>query len=337
MADSIITYKSMSKIYAAIILGTLLFMIIGYFVADYFLPTISWDWVVILLFFIGLPVLASALGFYLGWYGKKSAIEYTDPTWTVEPVQMSIDDAKALVRRNKRRYWRMVSNSSYWTFFIPIGLLLFMAGLPVYIIIESPSLGGLDSCMFAVSLSLVYAISSVGALLATSNAATEDFNILLVREAIALAKAQEKVPGLSQVRVVFDKGSIDGYDFYESPRVVSRITGIVKDAYIESWSEDLNAVTRVLCRLHKSAKNPQIVWWWISQDRNFRKFIDTDEKGYYVRLPVRSKVRNPGVKDIPEVLGNAVAIIILEWLRIHGENTQLSNILDELNATPHEG
>jgi len=337
MADSIVTYKSLMKIYAVIILGILLFLVVGYYVADIFLPSTTWDWMTVFLLFIGLPVVVTALGFYIGWYGKRSTIEYTDPTWSLKPVQLTIDDAKALVKRNKRDYWRLVSNSSYWTFFIPIALLLFMAGLPVYLFIETPNFAGLETWMFAITLSLSYAVASIGALLATSTTASEDFDIPLVREAITLAKAQEKVPGLSHVRVVFDKGEIDGFEMYESPRVVSRISGIEKEAYIESWSEDLNAVTRVLCRLHESADNPQVVWWWLSRDRNFRKFVGTDEKGYYARFPVQSKVKIPGVKDIAAVFENAVAIIILEWFQTRGENETLSGILKELNAVPPEG
>ncbi|MHA3964778.1 MAG: hypothetical protein AM325_014705 [Candidatus Thorarchaeota archaeon SMTZ1-45] len=337
MADSIITYKSITRIYAAILLGIFLFLIVGYYLADLFLPTSTWDWITILLVFVAVPVAATALGFYIGWYGKKSAIDYTNPTWTLEPVQMSIDDAKALVKRNQRRYWRMVSNSSYWTFFIPITLLLFMAGLPVYIFFESTNLVGLDSWMFAFALSLTYTVASIGALLATSNSASEDFDILLVREAIALAKAQSNVPGLSYVRIVFDKGELDGYEVYENPRVVSRILGIEKDAYIESWSEELHAVNRVLCRLHRFEDTPQVIWWWISTDRNFRKFIGEDEKGYYVRLPVESNVKHPGVKDISTIFENAVAIIILEWLSTRGENVRLSDILKQLNVVPPEG
>ena len=337
MAEQIVTYKPLSRIYVSIVLGTIVFFIAGIFVADLYLPSLVWDWTHILLFFIGLPIIVTALGFYIGWYGKRTTIEYTDPTWPVEPVQMTIDDAIALVRNNKRKYWRLVSNSSYWTFFIPIGLILFLSGYPVYIFIETPNLAGFESLIFALALALVYVVSSIGALLATSNSATEDFDILLVREALDLAKTQEKVPGLSQVRVVFDKGEIDGYEMYESPRVVARITGIEKDAYIESWSEDLHTVTRVLCRLHKSSKNPQIVWWWMSRDRNFRKFIDTDEKGYYVQLPVQSGVKYPGVKDVSIVLENAVAILILEWMKNHGQNEDLTGILKELNVTPPEG
>ncbi len=337
MAERIITYKSLTRIYASIILGTLLLFILGYFVADLFLPSSTWDWVSILSFFICLPVIVTALGFYIGWYGKKSAIEYIDPTWTVKPVQLTIDDAKTLVKNHYRKYWRLVSMSSYWTFFIPIGLLLFIAGLPVFIFIESPNLGGLEVWIFALALSIVYAASSIGALLATSNKASVDFDILLARESIALAKAQEKVLGLSYVRVVFDKGEMDGYEIYESPRVVSRISGIERDAYIEAWSEELHAVNRVLCRLHEYENFPQVVWWWVSTDRNFRKFIGTDEKGYYVRLPVKSKVNHPGVKDILVVFENAVAIVILEWLNTRGKNEQLLDILKSLDVVYSEG
>jgi hypothetical protein len=75
----------------------------------------------------------------------------------------------------------------------------------------------------------------------------------------------------------------------------------------------------------------------MSRDRNFRKFIGTDEKGYYVKLPVQSNVKNLGVKDIAAVFENAVAIVILEWLQTRGENDTLSVILKELNAVPYEG
>ncbi|MGY5855009.1 MAG: hypothetical protein RTS72_00315 [Candidatus Thorarchaeota archaeon] len=337
MAEKIITYKSLTKIYLAIIFGAILSLLLGFFVADLFLPTTTWDWVTILLPFIGMPVLVTGLGFYIGWYGKRSAIEYIEPTWKEVPVQMTIDDAKALVKDNKRKNWRMVSNSSYWTFFIPIALLLFMAGLPVYIFFETPNLAGFDSWIFALSLSLAYTVASVGALFASSNAASEDFDILLVREAITLAKVQEKVPGLTHIRVVFDKGERDGFEMYESPRVVSRISGIEKEAYIESWVEDLHTVTRVLCRLHESGDNPQVVWWWMSQDRNFRKFTGSDEKGYYVKLPVQSNVKHLGVKDVTAVIENSVAIIIQEWLETRGENETLTGFLKELNAVPREG
>lgn len=336
MAEPIVIYKPLTKIYLEIILGLILFLVIGYFVAELFLPSLVWDWPSILLSFIGLPVLVTAIGFYIGWSGKKSAVQYSDPTWTMEPVQMTIDDAKSLIKQNKRKYWRLVSNSSYWTFFIPIALLFFMAGFPFYIFIENPNLGGADPWFFSVALAVTFTVSSIGAFLATSNDATEDFDILLVREAIDLAKTQESVAGLSYVRVVFDKGELDGYEIYESPRVVSRISGIEKEAYVESWSDDLHTVTRVLCRLFEMGDNPQVVWWWMAQDRNFRKFVGNDEKGYYVKFPVKSPVKFPGVKDVKLVLENGVAILLLEWQKTRGINENATELLKELRVRQSE-
>lgn len=322
----------MTKVYAGILLGILGSLVLGYFLADLVLPIATWDWLIILGVFIGLPILITTLGFAVGYYGKKNAIDYTDPTWTYEPVQVSIDEANQLVRKNKRKYWRMVANSNYWIFFIPITLLLFMSALPVYFIIESPSISPLDVWMFALSMSLSNAIASIGALRATSNTASDDFNILLVREAIRLAKSQENIPGLSHVRVVFDKAEQDGFSVYEAPRVVSRVSGLEKEGYIESWSEDLGAVNRVLCRLYESEGHPEVLWWWFSEDRHFRKFVNKDKNGYYVKYPILYKTGEPGVKDVTQVIENAIAIIILEWFHTRGENEELSLILEKLNV-----
>lgn len=332
MNESIITNRPMSKTYTAILLGILGSLALGYLIADYIFPITSWDWLIILGVFIGLPFLITSLGFAVGWHGKKNAIDYTDPTWTYVPVQLSIEDVKQLDRRHKRKYWRIVANSNYWIFFIPIALLLFISALPVYLFIENPSLSPYDAWMYAMSLSLSYSIASIGALRATSNSASYDFNILLIREAIRLAKLQERVPGLSQVRVVLDKAQQDRYSVYTAPRVVSRVSGLEKEGYIESWSEELGAINRVLCRLYKSENHPEVLWWWFSEDRYFRKFINDDKKGYYVKYPVPFKRDAPGVKDVRQVIENGVAIIILEWLHTRGDNENLSLILDKLNV-----
>lgn len=226
----------------------------------------------------------------------------------------------------------MVANSNYWIFFIPITLLLFMSALPMYLLIESPSFSSLQAWMFALSLSLSYSIASIGALRATSNIASDDFNILLVRETIRLAKLQKKVLGLSHVRVVMDKAEQDGYTVYEAPRVVSRISGLEKVGYLESWSEELGAMNRVLCRLYESEGHPEVVWWWFAEDRHFKKFVDKDKAGYYVKYPISYKTGEPGVKDVSKVIENAIAIIILEWFHTRGENEELSLILEKLNA-----
>ena len=186
--------------------------------------------------------------------------------------------------------------------------------------------------MFSVSLGLTFAVTSIGALRATSNSASDDFTILLVREAIRLAKAHENIPGLSNIRVVFDKAEQGGYKVYEAPRVVSRITGLEREGYVESWSDDLGAVNRVLCRIYKTDDHPEVIWWWFSEDRHFRKFVDQDKNGYYVKYPIAYKGGNPGVKDPRKVIENAVAILILEWLHTRGEREDLSAILDQLNV-----
>ncbi|MHA2025491.1 MAG: hypothetical protein ACW98U_06275 [Candidatus Thorarchaeota archaeon] len=332
MTESIITYRSMTRINAAILLGILGCVSIGYLIADFVLPLASWDWLIIFSVFIGFPLFNTLLGFGIGWYGKRNAIDYSEPTWEYEPVQMTIDDTKQLVSENKRKYWRMVANSNYWIFFIPIALLLFMAALPVYLLIETPSIAPLDTLMFSLSLGLTFAVSSIGALRATSNSASDDFTILLVREATRLAKAHENIPGLSNIRVVFDKAEQDGYKVYEAPRVVSRVTGLERDGYIESWSEEIGAVNRVLCRLYKTDDYPEVIWWWFSEDRHFRKFVDQDKNGYYVKYPLTYKAGNPGVKDPEKVIENAIAIVILEWLHTRGEREDLSAILDQLGV-----
>ncbi|MGY5862989.1 MAG: hypothetical protein RTV41_00150 [Candidatus Thorarchaeota archaeon] len=332
MTESIITYRSITRVNVAILLGILGCVSLGYVISDYVLPLATWDWLIIFGVFIGLPLLITLLGFGIGWYGKKNAIEYSNPTWEYEPVQLTIDDTKKLVSENKRKYWRMVANSNYWIFFIPITLLLFMAALPVYLLIETPSIAPLDTLMFSVSLGLTFAVTSIGALRATSNSASDDFTILLVREAIRLAKAHENIPGLSNIRVVFDKAEQGGYKVYEAPRVVSRITGLEREGYVESWSDDLGAVNRVLCRIYKTDDHPEVIWWWFSEDRHFRKFVDQDKNGYYVKYPIAYKGGNPGVKDPRKVIENAVAILILEWLHTRGEREDLSAILDQLNV-----
>ncbi|MFW9842023.1 MAG: hypothetical protein ACFFES_14085, partial [Candidatus Thorarchaeota archaeon] len=260
------------------------------------------------------------------------AIVYTEPSWHYEPTQLSIEDTKIMNKEYKRKYWRMVANSNYWIFFIPIALLLIMAAFPVYLLIENPSLAPLDRWMFSLSLGLSFTVSSIGALRATSNEASEDFTILLVRETIKLAESQEDISGLTNIRIVFDKAEKDGYSVYDAPRVVSRISGIEREGYIESWTEELGSVNRILCRLYESDKHPEVIWWWFSEDQYFRKYVDQDKNGYYVKYPITYKSGNPGVKDPRKLIENAAAIIILEWLHTRGKSDELTAFLDKLGV-----
>jgi hypothetical protein len=332
MTESIITYRPIAKTIVAIFLGILGSIILGYFLSDYIFTTATWDLLINFSVFVVLPVALTITGYGIGWWGKKNALDYAEPNWEHAPVQLSIEEAKKMNDDYKRKYWRMVANSNYWIFFIPIALILFMAALPVYLLIEAPSLAPLDRLMFSLSLGLSFAISSIGSLRATSNAASDDFTILLVREAIKLAKAQEDIPGVTNVRVVFDRAEADGYSVYDAPRVVSRISGIERDGYIESWTEEIGAVNRVLCRFYKSEEHPEVIWWWFSEDQYFRKYMDQDKNGYYVKYPISYKGGNPGVKDPRRLIENAVAIMIQEWLHTRGEREDLSVFLDELGV-----
>ena len=73
-------------------------------------------------------------------------------------------------------------------------------------------------------------------------------------------------------------------------------------------------------------------WWWQTRDRNFRKYVGNDQDGYYVQPPVQSLVKELGVKDVRLVTENAVAILLLEWMRIHGEDAKLKEILAKLRV-----
>jgi hypothetical protein len=332
MTESIITYRPIAKTGAAILLGILGSTILGYLLSDYIFALATWDLLINFTVFVVLPLFITITGFGIGWYGKKNALEYKEPTWEFGPTQLSVEDAKKMTKEYNRKYWRIVADSNYWIFFVPVALLLFMAALPVYLLIETPSLAPLDRLMFSLSLGFTFAISSIGALRATSNAASDDFTILLVRETLNLAKAQENIPGLTNIRVVFDKAEKDGYSIYTAPRVVSRIFGLERDGYIESWTDELGAVNRVLCRFYKSEEHPEVIWWWFSEDRYFRKYPEADKTGYYVKYPITYKSGYPGVKDPRKVIENAVAIMILEWFHTRGEREDLSAFLDNLGV-----
>ncbi|MGY5853688.1 MAG: hypothetical protein RTU92_09000, partial [Candidatus Thorarchaeota archaeon] len=109
--------------------------------------------------------------------------------------------------------------------------------------------------------------------------------------------------------------------------------GIEREAYIEAWSGELGSVETVLGRLHASDDHPITSWWWMSQDRLFRKYVDQDKEGYYVKYPVPSIFDEVGVKDVALLFKNSIAIILLEWLNIHGERSDLSEILSNLGVS----
>jgi hypothetical protein len=335
MMTQAISYKSTSTFYGITVCGTLLCFVAGYYLAVMFRPTTQLDLIPFLGVFLGLPVLVSFVSFYSGWHYKKTIVEYRAPEWALEPVQMTIDDAKRLPREYNRKYFRLVANSNFWFFFIPILLIILIAVFPLFALYENASLSDYIPILNAISMSILFSMTALGAFRVTSNSASADFNLPLIREAIKIAEMQSKVPGVCNVRVVLDKAEEGELAVYDNPRVVIRIESIEKEAYVESWSDDLRALARVLCRLYEKDELPQVVWWWVSTDRIFRKFVSPDENGYYVKHAVRANRKELGVKDVSLVTENAVALIITEYLKTRGESSTLRDVLKKLNAENH--
>ncbi|MFW9958254.1 MAG: hypothetical protein ACFFCT_09285 [Candidatus Odinarchaeota archaeon] len=328
-------YKSMAALYGFAIIGAVLSFAAGFYLTVLFRPIAELDILSFLGVFLGIPVLVAFLSFYIGWYYKKNIIEYHPPEWEFKPVQMTIKDAKKLPREYNRKYSRLVANSNFWYFFTPIFLIILISTFPLYAFYENASLSEYVPILNAVSLILIFLITLSGAFRSISNSASADFNLPLIREAVKLAEIQSKVAGVCNVRVVLDKAIEGELAIYDNPRVIIRIEGLVNEAYVESWSEELRAITRVLARLYEKDGNPQVVWWWFSTDRNFRKFINPDEEGYYVKHPITTNIKHPGVKDIALVTENAVALIVKEYLKTRGETDELLNILKNLHVENH--
>lgn len=335
MMTQVIAYRSLMKIYAATTIGIGLSLLAGYYLAMLLQPTAQLDWLSFLGVFLGLPVAVAFISFYIGWRQKKGIVEYNAPEWDLKPVQMTIEDAKSLPREYNRKYSRLVANSNFWLFFNPILLIILIMALPLYSFYEDDRLSGYIPLLNAVLLVILFSVTLFGAFRATSNSASADFTLPLIREAVRLADSQGKVAGVSQVRVVLDKAEDGDLQVYDNPRVILRIKELETEAYVESWSDDLKAITKVLCRLFEKDENPQVVWWWISTDRNFRKFVHPDDEGYYVRNPVRTNVRSLGVQDVVLVTENAVALIAKEYIQTRGESAGLRLLMQQLKVENH--
>lgn len=328
----LITYRPMTQYNVVFILGTLLCFLIGFFHVPLYMPVLTWDWSSILGLFVGLPVLIASLGYYYGWNYKVKVVEYNAPEWDFEPVQLTIDDARNLPKDFNKKYSRLVSQGNYWMFFTPIIVLVVIAAFPTYAFLEDQAIAQYSSITMGFLFAILFAGTLFTGFKTTSNAASADFTLPLIREAIRLAKTQENVFGVANIRVVFDKAESGDYTIYKQPRILLRINGLENESYVESWTDDLGAITKVLCRLYKNDDNPQVVWWWVSEDRNFRKYIATDQDGYYVKNPVKSDITFPGVKDTVLVTENSIALIVREYLKTRNESEELCTILKEIDA-----
>ncbi|TFG33195.1 hypothetical protein EU527_08585 [Candidatus Thorarchaeota archaeon] len=328
----IVSYKSMSLFYTFFVIGTGFSTLLGYFVLPILMPNLTWDWTSFLTMYFGLPILIAALTYYYGWRYKRQVVIYNRPEWDFEPILMSIDEAKNLPREYNRRNSRLVADSKFWMFFTPIVLLVLIASIPVYSFLEDSQIIEYAPSIFGISFALLFSVTLYGSFKSTSNAASNDFTLPLIREAIKIAKMQERIEGVSKVNIVLDKAINGELVIYEQPRVLLRIKGIEKEAYMESWSDDLGAITKVLCRIYETDDKPQVVWWWISTDRNFRKYVHPDEIGYYVKNPLDSDVDHPGVKDVKLITKIAVALLIREFVKTRKDTDSLRELLAKINA-----
>ncbi|MFX1543852.1 MAG: hypothetical protein ACFFCR_12675 [Promethearchaeota archaeon] len=331
MSASPIEYKSDWGLITAFIVGIVLNLAVGVIISLVCLP-LPFDLVLVLALFLGFPTLSAIFAYFIGWYTKKHIAEYTPPDWEFKPVQLKLEEVPEMVKEYHREYRRLEARSNYWTYHLPLIVIMLIFSIPFYLSFIDSSVLPLAQLVLPAGLILNHAVASIGAFFATSNEASEDFALPLVREALWLGTTQSKIPGIGQIRLVLDKAVHEDFRVYREPRIVMRISGFEHDAYIESWSEDLRAITRVLCRLYENKEHGQVVWWWFATDRNFRKYTDSDDTGYYVRLPVSSRAKELGVRDVRLVTENAVAIVLLEISRLRGESSEIASLLAGLGV-----
>jgi len=329
MTESPIRYRSLNVVMGVLVVGTALSLFGGYWAGSAYIGREPMDFMAILLWFLGIPVFATLIGAFVGWKGKQ-AVEYSPPEWRFEPIQLKSEECKSFAQKHNRAYTRLVASGNFWLFFIPVLFILAMFGLSLWTQYEAPWLAQYAALLEAAMLTLIYLTSFAAMYLGSANSASEDFTMPLVREAAWLARKQSKVPGISHIRVVVDAAEFAGLNVYRNPRVIARISGHEKDSYIESWSEDLGAIVKMLCRLYPSDTSPQVIWWWFSGDRHFRKYVGDDKGGYYVRNPVPSRIKELGVKDVELVTENSVGLILLESLRIIGDSEAARETLSSL-------
>ncbi|UCH03636.1 MAG: hypothetical protein JSW05_08530 [Candidatus Thorarchaeota archaeon] len=326
MTKSPVNYRSITIYQLLVGFFLALNMAMGVAIGHVYLPLPFDIWFTLLPFLV-VPVLMVIVAFAIGYTAKKRSVEYTAPEWDYNPVQYTVDDVRQLIKDYHRDYLLLESRSNYWFFHIPIIIIVAIYALPFYVSLQNPSFLPVAQWILPVAFALNHIVASFGAFLATSNDASKDFTLPLIREALWLVEEQSKAKGVSQARVVMNQAELGDLRVYTEPRVILRIRGFEKSGYIETWSDDLKAIARLFCRLHETDTHGQVIWWWQSWDRNFRKYSSPDDEGYYVRQPIPSQAKELGVRDALAVTENAIAILMLEIIRLEGDSELASSIL----------
>ncbi len=334
MSGSPVVFNSMKVAWTIVVLEALLVGVGGYWVS---LVLFGTDGLLALAWFIVVPLYAAAAGFYIGWKTKKSTVIYVAPQWQFEPVQLEVSECRRLVREHNKQFKRLVAATSFWHFYIPIPLVLLNISLPYDSSFLYPPLSPFIPLLSSLILLGIHVATTYGGFSATSNAASPDFTLPLIREAMWVASVQSGVPNISNVRVLIDRAQSGDFVVHRNPRVIARVAGLESDAYVESWSGELGALSRVLCRLSGYGSSGVTTWLWDSRDRNFIKSTALDKEGYYVRSPVPSRVHELGVKDVGLITKNAVALILIEYSSTRGDSPHISEMLEVLGVKHRKG
>jgi len=324
MSASPIAYKSLKVIWGLFLLQTIFVISISCYIVPIAAPMSDFVYASVLLFFLGLPLYTAIIGFFLGWRGKKSAVSYSRPNWEFQTIQLEAEECVRLIRDHARQYSRMVPISRLWYFHLPVVLVFLNLSLPYYSFFVNRLTAPSITVLSVLTVTCIGVVSFYGGYRATSNLASPDFQLPPIREALWLAGMQQGVPNVSPVRIAMDKGMSGDFTVYRNPRVIVRISGFEHEACVQSTSEDLRSLSRVLCVLKGPDGSWSTSWLWHSGDRSFLKRTPDDKEGYYVRNPVPSKIRQLGVKDVRLVTENAIALILSELLQ-RGINGSLAS------------
>jgi len=316
MSASPIAFKSNARIWGLFFLESLFVVILVYSAASISMAVSGFDYVTVILSFLCLPLCTTFVGIVLGRRAKKSGVYYTRPDWIFEPIQLKTEEYGSLVRDYARRYRRLVPVSTFWFFYVPVVLIVFDLSLPYYAFFSNPKITPMVPIFSVFVVLTIDIVSCYGAFRASSNVASSDFTMPQIREVLWLARIQSKIANVSHVTIAMDKAQNGDFASYRNPRVIARISGFANEAYIESWSEELRSLSRLFCRLRGLEGTWGPSWLWDSRDRNFLKRTPEDKEGYYVRNPVPSRIRELGVKDVRLVTKNAIALILIERLRM---------------------
>jgi hypothetical protein len=305
----------MKVVLGPILIETVLLVSVTQQLAPTVAPTSSFDYVSVLLYFLAVPLYAAIAGWGFGRKAKKSIVWYSRPQWEFQTIELTTEECGTLSRDYAKQYRAMVPVSKFWYFYLPVVLIVICMSLPYYSFFLNRTVTPLIPIVWVLTVSSIHVISFYGAFGATSNSASRDFRLPLIREALWLARLQRAVANVSSVRIAMDKGRSGDFTVYSSPRVIVHISGYENEANIESASEELGSLSRVLCVLWGPDNSWGISWLWDSRDRNFMKRTPDDKEGYYVRNPVPSRVRELGVKDVRLVTENAIALVLSEYSR----------------------